>query len=325
MAKKKQEEKADVLEEINGLFGKGIIQLLGTAPTHQYEVVSTGSINLDKALGIGGLPRGRVVEIYGPESSGKTTIALQVIANAQAKGLACGFIDAEHALDTNYAKALGVQLEVLAVTQPDYGEQALQITDMLVRSGRFAVLVIDSVAALIPKAELEGNMEDMQVGAQARMMSKALRKIVSAANVNDTLVIFINQTRSKIGGMGNPETTPGGAALKFAASVRMRVVRTGSTKAQGLAVANTTKVKVVKNKVAPPFKEAEFEIEFGKGVSLAGELVDFGLKEGLVLKSGAWLKLADGTALGHGREQAKTCIQDNPELMQKLLAAISTT
>ena len=322
MAKKKTAEDADILEKINSEFGAGTILEMASPPDVQYSAVSTGSLNLDAAIGVGGLPRGRVVELYGPESSGKTTIALQVVANAQRDGYRCAFIDAEHALDLTYAKNLGVDLGKLAVSQPDYGEQALEVCDRLVRSEQFAVLVVDSVAALTPKAEIEGSMSDLQVGAQARMMSKALRKLVAAANVSDTLLIFLNQTRSKIGGYGNPETTPGGAALKFAASVRIRVVRTGSNKAGDEAVSNTTKAKVVKNKCAPPFREAEFEIEFGKGVSMVGEVLDHGIAKKLVLKSGSWFSLADGTKLGQGREKAKQCLEENPDMLDSLLTAV---
>jgi recombination protein RecA len=325
MAKSKKQKDDDILDQINQTFGEGTIVNMTEPPPRQYDAVSTGSLNLDKALGIGGLPRGRIVEIYGPESSGKTTIALQCIASAMKDGHRCAFIDAEHALDIGYAEDLGVNLSLLAVSQPDNGEQGLEVCDRLVRSGQFAVIVVDSVAALTPRAELEGAMGDIHVGLQARMMSQALRKLVASVSVSDTLLIFINQTRSKIGGYGNPETTSGGNALKFYASIRVRIVRTGSNKAQGEAVSNTTKAKVVKNKCAPPFREAEFEIEFGKGVSLAGEVLDHAISAKLITKSGAWFTLADGTSLGQGREKAKQCLMNDPELMQKLLDGISTT
>jgi len=326
VAKKKNNDTdidTDILDKINAEFGSGTIMCLeGTPPA--YEVFSTGSLNLDAALGIGGLPRGRIVEVYGPESSGKTTIALQVVANAQKRGHRCAFIDAEHALDLQYAQNLGVDLKTLLVSQPDFGEQALEICDRLVRSGKCAVVVVDSVAALTPKAELEGAMEDMQPGMQARLMSKGLRKLVAAVSVTDTLLIFINQTRSKIGGYGNPETTAGGNSLKFYASIRMRIVRTGSESAGGEAVSNTTKAKVVKNKCAAPFREAEFEIEFGRGVSLPGEVLDHALTKKLIVQTGSWFSLADGTRIGQGREKAKQHLADNPELLATLLESITT-
>jgi len=325
MAKKTKAEEQDILDKINAEFGEGTIISMVDPPSRDYDAISTGSLNLDEAIGIGGLPRGRVVEIYGPESSGKTTIALQTIASAMKAGHRCAFIDAEHALDLNYAEALGVQLDRLLLSQPDNGEQALEVCDRLVRSEQCAVIVVDSVAALVPKAELEGAMGDLQPGAQARLMSKAMRKLVGATAATNTLLIFINQTRAKIGGYGNPETTTGGNALKFYASVRLRIVRTGSNKAGGAAVSNTTKAKVVKNKCAPPFREAEFEIEFGKGVSIVGEVLDHAIARGLIVKSGAWFSLGDGTRLGQGREKAKECIANDPKMLELLLAGVSKT
>jgi len=321
----KKDEPKDILDAINAEFGEGTLVAMAEPPARQYDAVSTGSLNLDKALGIGGLPRGRIVEVYGPESSGKTTIALQCIVSAQRTDpLRCAFIDAEHALDLTYAKALGVDLQRLLVSQPDNGEQGLEVCERLVRSEQCSVIVVDSVAALAPKEELEGAMGDVQVGLQARMMSKALRKLVGTVSATNTLLLFINQTRSKIGGYGNPETTSGGNALKFYASVRVRITRTGSNSAAGEAVSNTTKAKVVKNKCAPPFREAEFEIEFGKGVSLAGEVLDHAIEAGLVIKAGAWFSLPDGTRLGQGREKAKQCLIDQPDLLQALLEGVST-
>jgi recombination protein RecA len=322
-AKKTKKQEDDILDQINAEFGEGTLISMTEPPPHQYEAISTGSLNLDAVLGIGGLPRGRIVEIYGPESSGKTTIALQTVASAMRAGHRCAFIDAEHALDVTYAQALGVDLSKLMVSQPDHGEQALEVCERLVRSEACAVVVVDSVAALTPLAELEGSMSDTQVGLQARMMSKALRKLVAAVHVSDTLLIFINQTRSKIGGYGNPETTSGGNALKFYASIRIRIVRTGANKAGGVAVSAPTKAKVVKNKCAPPFGEAEFDIEFGTGVSLAGEVFDHAVTKGLILKAGAWYSLADGTRLAQGREKAKQCLVEQPEVMQTLLEKVT--
>jgi recombination protein RecA len=286
------------------------------------EVIPTGSIALDIALGLGGLPRGRVVEIYGPESSGKTTVALHAVANAQAAGGIVAFIDAEHALDPDYAKALGVDTDALLVSQPDSGEQALEIADMLIRSGALDLIVIDSVAALVPRAEIEGEMGDSHVGLQARLMSQSLRKLTGSINRSKCMVIFINQLRMKIGVMyGNPETTTGGNALKFYASVRLDIRRTGQIKDRDDIVGNSTRVKVVKNKVAPPFKQVEFDIMYGEGISKIGEILDLGVKAGLVEKSGSWFSY-DSIRIGQGRENAKQYLKDNPELCDKLEAAI---
>jgi recombination protein RecA len=288
----------------------------------EIETVSTGSIGLDIALGVGGLPRGRVVEIYGPESSGKTTLALHTVAEAQKKGGVCGFIDAEHALDPIYAKKLGVNLEDLLISQPDTGEQGLEIADTLVRSGAIDVLVIDSVAALVPRAEIEGEMGDVQPGLQARLMSQALRKLTASISRSNCMVIFINQIRMKIGVMyGSPETTTGGNALKFYASVRLDIRRIGSIKDKEEVIGNTTRVKVVKNKVAPPFKQVEFDIMYGEGVSKNGELVDLGVKAGIVEKSGAWFSY-DSVRLGQGRENAKTFLKEHPDVAAKIESQI---
>ena len=311
------------LSQIERAFGKGSIMRLGkNEKSVEIETVSTGSIGLDIALGVGGLPRGRVVEIYGPESSGKTTLALHTVAEAQKKGGVCGFIDAEHALDPIYAKKLGVNLEDLLISQPDTGEQALEICDTLVRSGAIDVLVIDSVAALVPRAEIEGEMGDVQPGLQARLMSQALRKLTASISRSNCMVIFINQIRMKIGVMyGSPETTTGGNALKFYASVRIDIRRIGSIKDKEEVVGNTTRVKVVKNKVAPPFKQVEFDIMYGEGVSKMGELVDLGVKAGIVEKSGAWFSY-DSQRLGQGRENAKTFLKANPEVAAKIESQI---
>jgi len=295
---------------------------LGSREKMEIEAISTGSLGLDIALGIGGLPRGRIVEIYGPESSGKTTLALHAIAEAQKNGGTAAFIDAEHALDPVYAKKLGVDVDELIVSQPDTGEQALEITDTLVRSNAIDVLVIDSVAALVPRAEIEGEMGDSHVGLQARLMSQALRKITGSISRSRTLVIFINQIRMKIGVMyGNPETTTGGNALKFYASVRLDIRRTGQIKDRDDIVGNTTRVKVVKNKVAPPFKQVEFDIMYGEGVSKVGEILDLGVKAGIVEKSGAWFSY-DSVRIGQGRENAKTYLRENPEVCDRLEKAI---
>jgi recombination protein RecA len=295
---------------------------LGSREKIEIEAISTGSLGLDIALGIGGLPRGRIVEIYGPESSGKTTLALHAIAEAQKNGGTAAFIDAEHALDPVYAKKLGVDVDELIVSQPDTGEQALEITDTLVRSNAVDVLVIDSVAALVPRAEIEGEMGDSHVGLQARLMSQALRKITGSISRSRTLVIFINQIRMKIGVMyGNPETTTGGNALKFYASVRLDIRRTGQIKDRDDIVGNTTRVKVVKNKVAPPFKQVEFDIMYGEGVSKVGEILDLGVKAGIVEKSGAWFSY-DSVRIGQGRENAKTYLRENPEVCDRLEKAI---
>ncbi|MFN0218449.1 MAG: recombinase RecA [Hyphomicrobium sp.] len=311
------------LAQIDKTFGKGSIMRLGAnEKLVDIEAISTGSLGLDIALGIGGLPKGRVVEIYGPESSGKTTLTLQVIAEAQKKGGTCAFIDAEHALDPQYARKLGVKVEDLLISQPDTGEQALEIADTLVRSGAIDVLVIDSVAALTPKAELEGEMGDSLPGLQARLMSQALRKLTGSISKSGTMVIFINQIRMKIGVMfGNPETTTGGNALKFYASVRLDIRRIGQIKEREEAVGNQTRVKVVKNKVAPPFKQVEFDIMYGEGISKVGELVDLGVKAGIVEKSGAWISY-NGQRIGQGRENAKTFLKENPAVAAELERAI---
>ena len=311
------------LSQIERAFGKGSIMRLGANQKPiEIEAVSTGSLGLDIALGIGGLPKGRVVEIYGPESSGKTTLALHTIAEAQKKGGICAFIDAEHALDTIYAKKLGVNLQDLLVSQPDTGEQALEICDTLVRSGAVDIVVVDSVAALTPKAEIEGEMGDVQPGLQARLMSQALRKLTGSISKSKTMVIFINQIRMKIGVMyGSPETTSGGNALKFYASVRLDIRRIGAIKEREEVVGNTTRVKVVKNKVAPPFKQVEFDIMYGEGVSKMGELVDLGVKAGIVEKSGAWFS-CNSERLGQGRENAKTFLKNNPDMAAKIEQSI---
>ena len=306
------------LAQIERAFGKGSIMKLGQREALEIEAVSTGSLGLDIALGIGGLPKGRIVEIYGPESSGKTTLALHCVAEAQKKGGACAFIDAEHALDPAYAKKLGVDIDNLLISQPDAGEQALEIADTLVRSGAIDVLVIDSVAALVPRAELEGEMGDSLPGLQARLMSQALRKLTASISKSNTLVIFINQIRMKIGVMfGSPETTTGGNALKFYASVRLDIRRIGALKDKDEVVGNATRVKVVKNKVAPPFKVVEFDIMYGEGVSKVGELIDLGEKAGVVEKSGSWFSY-DGQRIGKGRENAKNYLKEHPEAAQAI-------
>ncbi len=319
----KQKALEAALAQIEKSFGKGSIMKLGAKETSMdIEAISTGSLGLDIALGIGGLPKGRIVEIYGPESSGKTTLALHVIAEAQKLGGTCAFVDAEHALDPVYARKLGVKVEDLLISQPDTGEQALEITDTLVRSGAIDVLVIDSVAALTPKAELEGEMGDSLPGLQARLMSQALRKLTGSISKSKTMVIFINQIRMKIGVMfGNPETTTGGNALKFYASVRLDIRRIGQIKANEEAVGNQTRVKVVKNKVAPPFKQVEFDIMYGEGVSKTGELVDLGAKAGVVEKSGSWFAF-NGERIGQGRENAKTFLKQNPKVADAIEKAI---
>jgi recombination protein RecA len=311
------------LSQIERNFGKGSIMRLGkNAGSLDVETISTGSLGLDIALGIGGLPRGRVVEIYGPESSGKTTLALHCVAEAQKKGGICAFVDAEHALDPAYARKLGVNVDDLLISQPDAGEQALEIADTLVRSGAVDVLVIDSVAALVPRAELEGEMGDSQPGLQARLMSQALRKLTASINRSNTMVIFINQIRMKIGVMyGSPETTSGGHALKFYASVRLDIRRIGAIKERDEVVGNQTRVKVVKNKLAPPFKQVEFDIMYGEGVSKTGELIDLGIKAGVVEKSGAWFSY-DSQRIGQGRENAKSFLKANPDIAARIDAAI---
>ncbi len=311
------------LSQIERNFGKGSIMRLGkNMAAMDIDVVSTGSLGLDIALGVGGLPRGRVVEIYGPESSGKTTLALHTLAEAQKKGGICAFIDAEHALDPIYARKLGVNVDDLLISQPDAGEQALEIADTLVRSGAVDVLVIDSVAALVPRAELEGEMGDSQPGLQARLMSQALRKLTASINRSNTMVVFINQIRMKIGVMyGSPETTTGGHALKFYASVRLDIRRIGAIKERDEVVGNQTRVKVVKNKLAPPFKQVEFDIMYGEGVSKMGELIDLGVKAGVVEKSGAWFSY-DSQRIGQGRENAKSFLKSNPDIAGKIEVAI---
>ena len=306
------------ISQITDNFGKGSVMKLGQQKAMDVESVSTGSLSLDLALGIGGLPKGRIIEIYGPESSGKTTLALQVIAEAQKAGGICGFVDAEHALDPVYAKKLGVNTEELLISQPDTGEQALEITDTLIKSGSVSVLVVDSVAALTPKAELEGEMGDHHVGLQSRLMSQALRKLTGSVSKSNTMVIFINQIRMKIGVMfGNPETTSGGNALKFYSSVRMDIRRIGAIKDKDQIIGNSTRVKVIKNKVAPPFKVVEFDLMYGKGISKVGELVDLGAKAGVVEKSGAWYAYK-GEKIGQGRENAKIYLEKNPNVAAEI-------
>lgn len=307
------------LSQIEKAFGKGSIMKLGdTQNAESMEAISTGSLGLDIALGIGGLPKGRVIEIYGPESSGKTTLTLHVVAECQKKGGTCAFIDAEHALDPVYAKKLGVNIDNLLISQPDTGEQALEITDTLVRSGAIDLIVVDSVAALVPKAEIDGEMGDSHMGLQARLMSQALRKLTGSIARTNCTIIFINQIRMKIGVMfGNPETTTGGNALKFYASVRLDIRRTGSIKDKEEVIGNTTKVKVVKNKVAPPFRQVEFDIMYGEGISKVGELIDLGVKANLVEKSGSWFSY-NGERIGQGKENAKQFMKDNPKVAADL-------
>lgn len=311
------------LSQIERSFGKGSIMKLGANESVvEVETVSTGSLSLDIALGIGGLPKGRIIEIYGPESSGKTTLALQTIAEAQKKGGICAFVDAEHALDPIYARKLGVDLQNLLISQPDTGEQALEITDTLVRSGAIDVLVVDSVAALTPRAEIEGEMGDSLPGMQARLMSQALRKLTASISKSKTMVIFINQIRMKIGVMfGSPETTTGGNALKFYASIRMEIRRIGAIKDRETTTGNQTRVKVVKNKMAPPFREVEFDIMYGEGISKIGEILDLGVKAGIVEKSGSWFS-HDSVRIGQGRENSKTFLKEHPEMTEKIEALI---
>ncbi|WP_315831608.1 recombinase RecA [Bradyrhizobium prioriisuperbiae] len=311
------------LSQIERQFGKGSVMKLGkNDKSMEIETISSGSLGLDIALGVGGLPKGRVVEIYGPESSGKTTLALHCVAEAQKKGGICAFIDAEHALDPVYARKLGVNVDELLISQPDHGEQALEIADTLVRSGAIDVLIVDSVAALVPRAELEGEMGDALPGLQARLMSQALRKLTASINKSNTMVIFINQIRMKIGVMyGSPETTTGGNALKFYASVRLDIRRIGAIKEREEVVGNQTRVKVVKNKLAPPFKQVEFDIMYGEGVSKMGEILDLGVKAGIVEKSGAWFSY-DSQRLGQGRENSKAFLKANPDMSAKIEAAI---
>ena len=322
--KEKNKALEAAISQIDENFGKGSVMKLGQQAAINIEAISTGSLSLDLALGIGGLPKGRVTEIYGPESSGKTTLALQVIAESQKTGGICGFVDAEHCLDPVYAKKLGVKTEELLISQPDTGEQALEITDTLIKSGSISVLVIDSVAALTPRAELEGEMGDHHVGLQSRLMSQALRKLTSSISKTNTLVIFINQIRMKIGIMfGNPETTSGGNALKFYASVRMDIRRIGAIKDKEQIVGNSTRVKVVKNKVAPPFKVVEFDLMYGKGISKSGELIDLGSKADIVEKAGAWYAYK-GEKIGQGRENAKIFLEKNPKIAAEIEMAIRT-
>ena len=306
------------MDKIEKDFGKGSVMMMNERGEQQIAVISTGSIGLDIALGIGGLPRGRVVEIYGPEASGKTTIAIHVIAEAQKKGGMCAIIDAEHAFDSSYAKKLGVDVDNLLISQPDYGEQALEIADRLILSGALDVVVIDSVAALVPKSELEGEMGDSKMGLQARLMSQALRKLAGTINKTNTICIFINQLREKIGIMfGNPETTTGGNALKFYASVRLDIRRLAQIKDGDEAIGNRTKVKVVKNKVAPPFRAAEFDIIYGEGISKTGEIIDMGAELGVIQKSGSWFSY-NSDKLGQGRDAVRQLLTDNPELAKEL-------
>jgi recombination protein RecA len=316
--KEKNKSLEAAISQIDQNFGKGSVMKLGQQQALDIESISTGSLSLDLALGIGGLPKGRIIEVYGPESSGKTTLALQVIAEAQKKGGICAFVDAEHAMDPIYAKKLGVNTAELLISQPDTGEQALEIADTLIKSESISVMVIDSVAALTPKAELEGEMGDHHVGLQSRLMSQALRKITGSVSKSNTMVIFINQIRMKIGVMfGSPETTSGGNALKFYSSVRMDIRRIGAIKDKDQIVGNSTRVKVVKNKVAPPFKVVEFDLMYGKGISKTGELVDLGVKAGVVEKAGAWYAYK-GEKMGQGREQAKVYLEQNPKVAEEV-------
>ncbi|HEX2684750.1 MAG TPA: recombinase RecA [Ferruginibacter sp.] len=310
------------MDKIDKDFGKGSVMLMSDKGIVEQEVISTGSIGLDMALGIGGLPKGRVIEIYGPESSGKTTLAIHVIAEAQKKGGMCAFIDAEHAFDSVYAKKLGVDIDNLLISQPDYGEQALEIADRLILSGALDVVVIDSVAALVPKSELEGEMGDSKMGLQARLMSQALRKLTATINKTNSCCIFINQLREKIGVMfGNPETTTGGNALKFYSSVRLDIRRMTQIKDGDTSIGNHVKVKVVKNKVAPPFRQAEFDIIYGEGISKAGEIIDLGVELGIIQKSGSWFSY-NSDKLGQGRESVKQLLIDNPEMANEIEAQI---
>jgi recombination protein RecA len=323
-AESKEKDKAldAAISQITDNFGKGSVMKLGQQSAMDIESISTGSLSLDLALGIGGLPKGRVVEVYGPESSGKTTLTLQVIAEAQKAGGICAFIDAEHALDPVYAKALGVKTDELLISQPDTGEQALEIADTLIKSGSISVLVVDSVAALTPRAEIEGEMGDHHVGLQSRLMSQALRKLTSSISRTNTMVIFINQIRMKIGVMfGNPETTSGGNALKFYSSVRLDIRRIGAIKDKDVIVGNSTRVKVVKNKVSPPFKVVEFDLMYGKGISKTGELIDLGAKAEIVEKSGAWYAYK-GEKIGQGRENAKIYLEQNPKVAAEIEMAV---
>ncbi len=314
----KQKALEAALGQIEKQFGKGSVMKLGEFKAMNVEAIPTGALSLDIALGIGGIPKGRIIEVYGPESSGKTTLALHMIAEAQKMGGEAAFIDAEHALDPVYAKHLGVDIDNLIVSQPDTGEQALEIAEALVRSGAIDIIVVDSVAALVPKAEIDGDMGDAHVGLQARLMSQALRKLAGVINKSNSVIVFINQLREKVGVMfGNPETTPGGRALKFYASVRMDIRKIENIKQDGDVVGNRVRVKVVKNKVAPPFREAEFDIIYGKGISKSGNILDLGINLGLVEKSGSWFGY-NGTRIGQGRENAKKYLEDNPEIMNEI-------
>lgn len=318
LSKEKNEAIAKAISDIEKNFGKGSIMMLGADASQEVEAIPTGSIGLDRALGIGGVPKGRIIEIYGPESSGKTTISLQIAAEAQKNGGQIAMIDAEHALDPTYAKALGIDTDNLIVSQPDNGEMALEIAEALLKSGAIDVLIVDSVAALVPRAEIEGEMGDSHVGLQARLMSQAMRKLVGIIKKFNSTVIFINQLREKVGiSFGNPETTTGGRALKFYASVRLDVRRTDSIKVNDKIVGNRTKVKVMKNKVAPPFKQAEFDIMYGQGIDRVGEIIDIGVKEGVIGKSGSWFSYGE-ERLGQGRENVKTYLKDNLELLEKV-------
>ena len=322
MADDKKRAIETAMQQIERTYGKGSIMRFGDNTVSNVEAISTGSLALDLALGIGGLPKGRIIEIYGPESSGKTTLALHVLAQAQKAGGEVAFIDAEHALDITYARALGVKVEDMLVSQPDTGEQALEITEALVRSGAIDVIVVDSVAALVPRAEIEGEMGDSFVGLHARLMSQALRKLTGAVGKTNTIVIFINQLREKVGVMyGNPEVTTGGRALKFYASVRIDVRRIETLKNGSEMIGNRTRAKIVKNKVSPPFREAEFDIMYGEGISMLGELIDLGVKLDLVQKSGSWYSMGE-TRIGQGRDSAKQYLRDNPEIAAKLEADI---
>ena len=317
----REEALNQALKLIEKEYGKGSVMKLGAEP-EKIEVISSGSISLDKALGVGGYPKGRIIEIYGPESSGKTTFALHAIANAQKNGGFAAFIDAEHALDPTYAHALGVDIENLVLSQPDNGEQALEIAEALIKSGSIDVLVVDSVAALVPKAEIDGDMGDAHVGLQARLMSQALRKLAGVINKSNSCIVFINQLREKVGVMfGNPETTPGGRALKFYASVRLDIRRVENIKQDGEVVGSRARVKVVKNKVAPPFREAEFDIIYGKGISKSGNILDLGVNLGIVDKSGSWFGY-NGERIGQGRENAKKYLEDNPKIMEDIEAKV---
>jgi len=322
MAENKKQTLENALKQIESQFGKGTIMKLGAREAVEVPSISTGSFGLDKALGIGGLPKGRVVEIYGPESSGKTTLTLQIIAECQKAGGSAAFIDAEHALDPVYAKALGVDIDELLLSQPDTGEQALEVTDMLVKSGSLDVIVVDSVAALVPRAELEGEMGDSHVGLQARLMSQALRKITGSIQKSNTLVIFINQIRMKIGVMfGSPETTTGGNALKFYSSVRLDIRRVGAIKEGDEIVGNETRVKVVKNKMAPPFKVVDFQILYGKGINRMAEIIEFAVKKGIVEKAGSWYSF-EGEKIGQGIGNASQYLSDNPKILEKIEKSI---